>query len=483
MTEPMNLSSIGAAYIRVSTDDQTELSPDAQLRMILEAAKRDGITIPPEFIFMEQHGISGRRADNRPEFQRMISVAKQLPSPFRYLYLWKFSRFARNQEESAFYKGILRKKCNVTIISVSEPIMDGMFGRLVEMIIEWSDEFYSVNLSGEVIRGMTQKALEHGYQTTPCLGYNAVGGGKPFVINDEQYRIVEFIHQSYHDGQDLMQIARNANDMGYRTRRGNPFDHRSVKQVLTNSFYIGIVKWREHVFQGTHECRESVTGIFADNQARLLREYHPKHRREVSSCRHWLSGILKCSVCGASLGYCRGQRRSPAYFQCWRYAKGLHPVSCSLVAAKAESAVLDSLNVILKTGRVEFTYIRKQLPEIHSREAAIRGALDRLESKELRIREAYEGGIDTLEEFKRNKERLNKERERLNEDLKLLKMSDPEPYREQDQNELWEKICTVFDLLQSSEVPMETKGNALRGVLQKVVYDGKEKYMEFHYYV
>ena len=31
---------IGAAYIRVSTDDQTELSPDAQLRMILERQSR-----------------------------------------------------------------------------------------------------------------------------------------------------------------------------------------------------------------------------------------------------------------------------------------------------------------------------------------------------------------------------------------------------------------------------------------------------------
>ena len=29
---------IGAAYIRVSTDEQTELSPDAQLRVILEQA-------------------------------------------------------------------------------------------------------------------------------------------------------------------------------------------------------------------------------------------------------------------------------------------------------------------------------------------------------------------------------------------------------------------------------------------------------------
>ena len=59
---------IGAAYIRVSTDDQTELSPDAQLREIQKAAKADGYTIPPEFIFIEKRGISGRKADNRPEF-------------------------------------------------------------------------------------------------------------------------------------------------------------------------------------------------------------------------------------------------------------------------------------------------------------------------------------------------------------------------------------------------------------------------------
>ena len=35
---------IGAAYIRVSTDDQTELSPDAQLRVIRDSAKEDGFS-------------------------------------------------------------------------------------------------------------------------------------------------------------------------------------------------------------------------------------------------------------------------------------------------------------------------------------------------------------------------------------------------------------------------------------------------------
>lgn len=45
---------IGAAYIRVSTNDQTELSPDAQLRVILESAKADGYVIPKEFVYIEK---------------------------------------------------------------------------------------------------------------------------------------------------------------------------------------------------------------------------------------------------------------------------------------------------------------------------------------------------------------------------------------------------------------------------------------------
>ena len=209
---------IGAAYIRVSTDDQTELSPDAQLRVILEEAKKDGFIIPPEYIFIEHKGISGRKASNRPEFQRMVSIAKsQQPAPFKRLYLWKFSRFARNQEESTFYKGILRKKCGVEIKSVSEPIMEGMFGRLIETIIEWFDEYYSYNLSGEVIRGMTEKALRQGYQMTPPLGYKAVGEGKPFVINEDAYKIVEFIFKSYAAGMDMSAITRYCNEHRWKT--------------------------------------------------------------------------------------------------------------------------------------------------------------------------------------------------------------------------------------------------------------------------
>ena len=98
-----------ACYIRVSTDDQLEYSPDSQLKIIEDYAKKHGLLLPQEFVFQEEDGVSGRKADKRPEFQRMIAAAKQDPRPFDVVLVWKFSRFARNQEESIVYKSLLRR--------------------------------------------------------------------------------------------------------------------------------------------------------------------------------------------------------------------------------------------------------------------------------------------------------------------------------------------------------------------------------------
>ena len=99
---------IAAAYIRVSTDRQTELSPDSQLKVIRQYAKQNGYIIPKEYVFRDD-GISGRSAEKRPSFNQMIATAKQNPSPFSAIMVWKFSRFARNQEEAIVYKSMLKK--------------------------------------------------------------------------------------------------------------------------------------------------------------------------------------------------------------------------------------------------------------------------------------------------------------------------------------------------------------------------------------
>lgn len=477
---------IGAAYIRVSTDDQAELSPDAQIRVIQEAAKADGFMIPEEFIFMEKKGISGRKADNRPEFQKMIAVAKsQSPAPFKRLYLWKFSRFARNQEESIFYKGILRKKCDVEIKSVSEPIAEGMFGRLIETIIEWFDEYYSINLSGEVLRGMSEKALRNGYQSSPCLGYRAVGGGNPYVIDEQEYAIVEFIFKYYHEGHDLTSVARECNRRGYLTRRGNPFERRTIDRLLRNRFYIGIVEWNGIQFQGTHETRPSVTDIFQENLDRLTREFRPIKRREVSSCRHWLSGILVCGICGAtlSLNVSNNQKKRPDAFQCWKYAKGIHAGSCSISVHKTEVFVLESLEHILKTSDLEFEYIRISDKKISRERTAIDAALSRLAIKETRIRDAYQNGVDSLEEYQNNKQRLQTEREHLNQELQSLATQNPDIPLSARKPIVMQNIRSAYNLISNPDIGYEIKGTALRSIIKKITYHCSENRLELFYYV
>lgn len=408
---------VGALYIRVSTEDQAELSPDAQKRMLLDYANKNHIIISEEFVFSES--VSGRHVQKRPEFQRMIAIAKQPSHPIDVILVWKYSRFARNQEESIVYKSML-KKDHVDVISVSEPLIGGPFGTLIERIIEWMDEYYSIRLSGEVLRGMKEKALQHGYQTSPCLGYQAVGNGKPFVINEAEYAIVSYIMDLYdNQNMDPTAIARRCNDLGYRTRRGNPFEKRSIDRILANPFYCGTVSWNGIDFEGSHETRLS-RERFDKRQQLILSRKKARKTRNVSTCKHWLSGILKCSICGATLCATNMNGDYP-YFQCWKYAKGYHRGTSSITVRRIESLVIQYFDQLSETDDLNFTYVRKEKPSDNTLLIEqISKEISTLAAREKRIRDAYEKGIDSLDEYKANKERLLKNRVELEHELQML---------------------------------------------------------------
>lgn len=464
-------SKVGCLYIRVSTTDQAELSPDAQKRLLLDYAKKNDIIIPGDFIFIES--VSGRHAQKRPEFQRMVALAKAASHPVDVILVWKFSRFARNQEESIVYKSML-KKDNVEVISISEPLVDGPFGTLIERIIEWMDEYYSIRLSGEVLRGMKEKALQNGYQSSPCLGYNAVGRGKPFVINEAEYAIVSYVMDLY-DNQNLDEtaIARRCNDLGYKTKRGNAFERRNIDRILQNPFYCGTVRWNGIEFEGTHEVRLTKER-YEKRQKLIASRKRPIKARNVSACKHWLSGLLKCSICGATLSY-TGNNKCP-YFQCWKYAKGFHKVSTALSVKKAEEAVINYFEQILDGA--EFTYICKRKAIDHSQQIEqLQKEIDRLTMREARIRDAYENGIDSLEEYKVNKERLVSDRLELTAALnQLLQEAQTEV---PDQTEVLKEIRSITDVLKNPDVSYEEKGNLIRSVVEQIVYDKESGKMSF----
>ncbi len=455
----------GALYIRVSTADQAELSPDAQKRLLLEYAKKNHIIIGEDFIYEES--VSGRHAQKRPKFQEMIAMAKSLAHPIDVILVWKYSRFARNQEESIVYKSML-KRDHVDVISVSEPLIDGPFGSLIERIIEWMDEYYSIRLSGEVLRGMKEKALRNGYQSVPSLGYQAVGKGKPFIINKDEIEIIKFVMDSYDNKNlDPSGIARRCNAMGYRTKRGNLFERRTIERILRNPFYAGTVAWNGVEFEGDHETIISKEQY--NNRIKLMDARKKTQSHDVSTCRHWLSGLVKCSTCGASLGH--NTAKTP-FFQCWKYAKGYHDGSCYISERKLERMVLQYFEDILN-GK-EFTYkSRADKATINNDELTfLKHELDKIDTKESRVKDAYENEIDSLEEYKENKERLNKQRDEIKDKIEVIKeknVDNPVP-----KEEALKEIKNVYEILKDPTASYEVKGNFIRSIVDKIVFDRKK---------
>lgn len=467
---------VGALYIRVSTHDQDELSPDAQTRLCMDYAKSNGIIVPKDYVFVES--VSGRKAKNRPEFQKMIALAKSQEHPFDVIIVWKFSRFARNQEESIVYKSMLRKD-KVEVISISEPLVEGPFGSLIERIIEWMDEYYSIRLSGEVLRGMEEKALKNGYQISPPLGYDAVGGGNPFVINEKEYEIVSYMFDQYdlYD-KDCTYIARSLNNMGYRSKRGGPIETRTVKRILQNPFYYGLVSWNDTSFMGTHEVRLTKER-FDDRMEKMNKRYTPKTHRNISACNHWLSGLVKCGICGASLAFSNNDH-SP-FFQCWKYSKGMHEGSVSISERKLTEAVFEYLEGILAGNTFTYTYHTPAKQESEDKRNELLLELKKIEAREVRIRLAFENEIDTLEEYAENKKRLQTAKEDIEKELASLDES-PD-ISTPSEAEILTKVKTLYETLKNPLVPYDIKGTAIRSLIESITYDKENQKLEFILYI
>lgn len=491
---------IGAIYVRVSTgrQDEHELSPDSQIKLALDYAKKNQIVVPAEYIFHEKGGVSGKRADKRPYFQQMIGLAKSADHPIDVILVWKYSRFARNQEESIVYKTMLRKNCNVDVISISEPLVEGPFGSLIERIIEWMDEYYVIRLSGEVTRGMTENAMRGNYQARPPLGYRIEHKGEPPVIVPEEAETVRMIFHKYvNEKLSLLAICRQLNALGLKTSHGKNFEKRSVVYILQNISYTGKVRWNRTENE-TNRIKPEDEWIIADGkqpaiiseelfeaaQERFKSEYTPKYRKPSDVVTHWLGGVLKCSACGRTLSTSRhtDKRCNRTYFnfQCYGYLKGKCSVSHGISEKRIVPYIMDSLRGILETQELDFEIKQPVSSDNQPEHDLIIHALEKVAKKEDRIKQAYRDGIDTIEEYKENKEILRKEKEELEQRLNEI-VQEPSPEIDY-KAEMLKRISSVYHTLQNDSVSMVEKNEALKSVVEKIIYHKSEECITIFFY-
>ena len=474
------LLNIGAAYVRVSDERQDEYSPDSQLKKIREYAAKEGYIIPDEYVFYDD-GISGKSVKKRDDFNRMIAIAKEKTHPFDRIYVWKFSRFARNQEESMVYKNLLQKK-GVSVKSVSEPIPEGHFGSLIERIIEWMDEFYLVNLGVEVMRGMTEKVSRGEAVVPPPFGYKM--GEKTYIPDEESGNadIVREIFQRYADGQKQREIAINLGERGVRTKHGNMPDNRWIDYILNNPCYIGKLRYTvdgvRAVSRGDYN-NESIMIINGLQEPLISMELwekvqkmlaaqkkaYPKYAKRQQPIDYLLKGLVRCSSCGATLA-CNGTTSGKAKarcMQCCNYARGSCHTSHSITVPRINAAFIEGLKKAVETK--QFTINPKQPKKSAPNEVDYNKLIAVEEKRLARAKEAYLAEIDTIEQSAQNKKEIT---ERI-EDLKTRQ--NKEIHQEIDVDAFTKKVAGVLEFIQRDDVSDGVKNEALHSIIEKIVYE------------
>lgn len=478
------MTKFAALYIRVSTEDQAEFSPQAQKRALLKYARDNGYIVQEAHIFIDE-GISGRKAEKRPAFMQMIAQAKKGDKPFSSILVHKFDRFARSREDSVVYKSLLKKECGVKVISITESIEDDKFSIILESMLEAMAEYYSINLSEEVRKGMTEKARRGGLQTTPPFGYKTQDN--TLVPVEEEALFVQEIFRRFIAGEGFFAIAKWVNALGVKTHRGNPFENRTVEYILCNPVYIGKLRWNpvkktgrdyhnEHIILADAQHKALIDSTTWDMAQKRLAEIKAQWRykkRPSSEHRDWLSGIIRCADCGCTLIFSK-----PHYWKCNGYAKGACKSSQHIRDSLIKEAILRQLEEDTKT-RAEISY--EQIDTKNSlldKITPLQLQASKLEKKLQRLRDAYLDGAEPLATYKKTKLTLQDELRGVKAQMENANKEIKEQLPELNPGTL---IGQVAQILSSDQKTQLEKHNAVTAIINTCTFSKAENLLEIEY--
>lgn len=289
--DALNLANV-VIYARYSSAGQNDQSIDGQLAKCHEYAAQRGYRVVGEYC---DRALSGRYAETRPEFQRMIADSSK--RAFDFVLVWKLDRFSRDRYDSAIYKKKLRSN-GVRVLSVTEGVDEGAESVLLEAILEAMAEEYSRQLAQNVRRGMNQnaeKALSNG-GTIP-LGYRVVD--KRYEIDEATAPIIRYIHEAYLNGQTQKQIVEGCRERGYRNQRGQALTIHAVGRILRSQKYAGVYQYADVVLE------DAIPAIISPNvKQQVLSRLSASARAPghgKAKAEYLLHGKLFCGCCGSPM--------------------------------------------------------------------------------------------------------------------------------------------------------------------------------------
>lgn len=491
-----------AAYCRVSTDDEDQIkSYNSMVRYYTDMIKNN-----KDWIYAGVYAdkaMTGTK-DNREQFQKLIQDCKD--GKIDMVLAKSLPRFARNTLDTLKYVRMLKER-NIAVYFEVEKINTLKDGEFLMTILSSVAQQEVENTSAYVKKGLKMKMQRGelvGFQG--CIGYDYDPVTKTLSINEEGAATVRYIFDRYVAGAGSTMIARELNQQGSQTIRGNPWCTSSVMGVINNEKYMGdillgksftldpISKRRlenrgeedrfyvrdHHIPIVSREIFEKAQEIRARRTSGRKKEVVPG-KREKFSRQYAFSCMLKCGFCDTTL--CRrawhsGSKYKKYIWQCdnfVRNGKQYCPKCKGMPEEVIEKAFVESYRMICtdhKDVLEEFLRrVEKTLKEDDSQEMIHRQKrkINDIINKRKKLLDQYLDGVIAQDIYE--KAEISYEKELTQSRARL------EYYEKQSEQEynLRKRLNEFRKIHQKNEVLEEFDRSVFESVIEKVIIGGYDK--------
>lgn len=470
-----------ANYLRKSRGEDEKVLD--KHRMVLKDMCEKNKWKYAEYIELE----SGDSIERRPIFEKLLKEIEN--EMYDAIAVVEYDRLGRGDKGDQDRIEKTLKKSN-TLIATPEKIYD----------LSNEDDEFSVDIKGLFARReykMIVKRLSMGKKVGSRRG-DWTNGIPPFpyiyepkikglIVNEENRPIYMKMKEMFMSGKPFYEIAWHFNNQNILSPKGNYWHENTVRRILRDETHIGRIisnktkgsghKHKKETNPFKHlpqeewviveNCHEILKSEEEHNQMLLISNARTKYHPSAQRGAFIFSGIISCGMCGKTM---QMQNRTDMIL--------IKPcIKADHFGNKCNNKG-NKIDVVIKT---VLLFLQRQAIEIENNEDCLEmvNYEDNLQRTQLeinktkaaieKIRDLYEDGGYTKEEyitrFEKRKTTLNKLEANL-EDIKILK----ERQNNLTPSERITKIKDLIDILKSTDVPVESKNQLLKSIIEKIVY-------------
>ena len=382
------MPSAAAIYARISSDPESDrLGVTRQVQDCLALAERRGWPVASTYVDDDQSAYSGKP---RPEYRRLLADISA--GAIDAVVVWHLDRLHRQPRELEAFLDVCDAAQVTHLASVTGDVDLGTDdGRFMARILG----AVARKASDDMSRRISRKNLERALAGKPAgagkrYGYQAdrwsIEPTEAAIVREAAARIIA--------GDSLRSVAGDLTERGFLSATGKPWSVQSLRRMLMNPTMSG-----QRAYRGEIVAKGEWDAVLKPEQTTQLRAIlgNPDRLTRRTVRRYLLTGgLLKCSLCGASL-VARPRDDGRRRYVC---AKGPALPGCggiAIIADDLEAFIVEAILYRLDTP--EMAAALAGTATIDQEGADIGTALDRDASQLEELATAYGERAVTLPEY------------------------------------------------------------------------------------